>query len=71
MSEPSIVYFAAPGTRSHDNTRLAKVARLCDALGLKKIVSEINPEWTLNELQEIEDPKILARSKQFFGLKNF
>ncbi len=40
-------------------------------LGLKKIVSEINPEWTLNELQKIKDPKILARSKQFFGLKNF
>lgn len=40
-------------------------------LGLKKIVSEINPEWTLNELQKIKDPKILARSKQFFGLKNY
>ena len=40
MSETSIVYFAAPGARSHDNTRLAKMARLCDALGLKKIVKK-------------------------------
>ena len=37
--------------------------------GLKKIVSEINPEWTLNELQKIKDSKILARSKQLLGLQ--
>ena len=38
-------------------------------LGLKKIVSEINPEWTLNELQKIKDPQILANSKKLLGLK--
>ena len=37
--------------------------------GLVKILKDINPEWTLNELQKIKDPQILARSKQLLGLK--
>ena len=37
--------------------------------GLKKIVSEISPEWTLNELKKIKDPKVLDRSKQLLGVK--
>lgn len=37
-------------------------------LGLKKIVSEINPEWTLNELQKIKDPTIQQRAKQLLRL---
>ena len=37
-------------------------------LGLKKIVSEISPEWTLNELKKIKDPQILSRSKRLLGL---
>ena len=40
MSDASIVYYCAPGTRSHNNTRLAKIARLCDALDLKEVVKE-------------------------------
>lgn len=39
MSEPSIVYFASPGG-SHGNTRLNKVAKLCDALNLKNIIQK-------------------------------
>jgi len=37
--------------------------------GLVKIMKDISPEWTLNELQKIKDPQILARSKRLFGLK--
>ena len=37
--------------------------------GLKKTLSDINPEWILGELNRIKDPKILARSKQLLGLK--
>ena len=37
-------------------------------LGLKKIVSEISPEWTLNELQKIKDPTIMARGKKLLGV---
>ena len=37
--------------------------------GLVKILKEVSPEWTLNELQKIKDPKILTRSKQLVGLK--
>ena len=37
-------------------------------LGLKKIVSEISPEWTLNELQKIKDPTIQQRAKQLLRL---
>lgn len=40
MTESATVYYCAPGARSHDNTRLAKVARLCDALNLKKIIKK-------------------------------
>ena len=36
--------------------------------GLKKLVSDINPEWTLNELQKIKDPQVLALSKKLLGL---
>ena len=39
-TESATVYYCAPGARSHDNTRLAKVARLCDALNLKKIIKK-------------------------------
>lgn len=37
---PSTVYFAASRTRSHEDSKLAKLARLCDALGLKKILKK-------------------------------
>jgi len=37
-------------------------------LGLKKIVSEISPEWTLNELQKIKDPNVMARGKKLLGV---
>lgn len=37
--------------------------------GLVKIFKDISPEWTLNELKKIQDPAILARSKQLLGLK--
>ena len=37
--------------------------------GLVKIMSEISPEWVLNELKKIKDPKIFERSKQLFGVK--
>ena len=40
MPEPAVVYYAAPGTRSQDNNNLSKVARLCDAVGLKRIVKK-------------------------------
>jgi len=37
--------------------------------GMVKSFKDINPEWILNELKTIKDPKLLARSKQLFGLK--
>ena len=36
--------------------------------GLVKVFSEVNPEYTLDELKKIKDPKILARSKKLLGL---
>ncbi|MDR2572905.1 MAG: DUF362 domain-containing protein [Desulfovibrio sp.] len=36
----SVVYYADPHTRSHEENKLSKVARLCDALDLKKCVKK-------------------------------
>ncbi len=35
---PSTVYYADMHSRSQENSKLAKVARLCDAVGLKKVI---------------------------------
>ena len=37
-------------------------------LGLKKIVSEINPEWTLNELKKIKDPALQQAARKLLGV---
>jgi uncharacterized Fe-S center protein len=37
---PATVYFAASRTRSNEDSKLARLARLCDALGLKKILKK-------------------------------
>lgn len=37
---PSIVYYADMHTRSHEDSKISKVARLCDAVGLKKIIKK-------------------------------
>ncbi|MDR2820513.1 MAG: DUF362 domain-containing protein [Desulfovibrio sp.] len=39
----STVFYADMHTRSHDNSKIAKVGRLCDAVGLKKIVKKNEP----------------------------
>ena len=36
--------------------------------GLVKILKDVSPEWTLNELKKIKDPDIQARSKRLVGL---
>ncbi len=38
-------------------------------LGLIQSLKDINPEWTLSDLQRIKDPQLLARSKKLLGLK--
>jgi hypothetical protein len=37
--------------------------------GLIQSLKDINPEWTLSDLQRIKDPELLARSKELLGLK--
>lgn len=37
---PATVYYADIHSRSHEDSKIAKVARLCDAVGLKKIVKK-------------------------------
>ena len=37
--------------------------------GLIQSLKDINPEWTLSDLQRIKDPQLLARSKKLLGLK--
>ena len=40
---PAKVYFADTHSRSHEESKMAKVARLCDALNLKKIIKKNEP----------------------------
>ena len=37
---PATVYYADMHCRSHEDSKIAKVARLCDALNLKKIIKK-------------------------------
>ena len=37
--------------------------------GLVKIMSEINPEYTLDQFKKIKDPDVLSRSKKLLGLQ--
>lgn len=37
---PATVYYADMRSRSHEDSKIAKVARLCDAVGLKKIIKK-------------------------------
>ncbi len=37
---PATVYYADMHSRSHEDSKIAKVARLCDAVGLKKVIKK-------------------------------
>ena len=37
---PATVYYADMHCRSHEDSKIAKVARLCEALNLKKIIKK-------------------------------
>ena len=37
---PATVYYADMHCRSHQDSKIAKVARLCEALNLKKIIKK-------------------------------